>query len=289
MAERSIHGLAVLLVEDDVDSQEVMTEFLVGLGCEVRVAGSAAEARAHLASWLPDVILCDVTLPDEDGFAMVSGLRGDPRTAAVPAIAMTGRSDGAARGRATRAGFQKFVTKPFDLFALPAALTSAASTGVAPGGDENLARLVERRDLRALLGAINRQVPYRYSSILRIVDDSLESVWTYDREHPQTDTFPAEKLLRNSYCLNVASTGAPFSIDDALVDPRTVSHPSREAVRSYCGVPLFRSDGSLFGTLCHYDERPQRVEPGVVDALADVARDLAHALPAQHAATMRGA
>ena len=127
MAERSILGLAVLLVEDDVDSQEVMTEFLIGLGCEVRVAGSAAEARAHLASWLPDVILCDVTLPDEDGFAMVSGLRGDPRTAAVPAIAMTGRSDGAARGRATRAGFQKFVTKPFDLFALPAALTSASS------------------------------------------------------------------------------------------------------------------------------------------------------------------
>jgi GAF domain-containing protein len=69
------------------------------------------------------------------------------------------------------------------------------------------------------------------------------------------------------------------SVEDALADARTLDHPKREALRAYCGVPLLRSDGTLFGTVCHYDERPHPVDPATVVALAQLAARLTRELP----------
>ena len=100
----------------------------------MRVAASAAEARAHLDSFRADVILADVTLPGEDGFAFIAELRTNPKTRHIPAIAVTGHTDEGSRKRATEAGFQKYLSKPFDVFSLPALLAStvAEATGTAP-------------------------------------------------------------------------------------------------------------------------------------------------------------
>ena len=274
IAER-LSGLAVLLVEDDPDGRDLLAYYLATVGCELRVAGDAAGARAHLADWRPDVILSDVTLPGEDGFSLLASLRASPATRGIPAVAMTGRSDAASRERAAAAGFQKFVTKPIDLFSLPAALASAASSGVA--GDEE--RAITRRDLRALLAGLNRPTPYRYTSVLRVDDERLESVWTFDRARPDTDTFPPEVALCASYCALVVRARGAVSVEDALADARTLDHPKRAALRAYCGVPLLRSDGTLFGTVCHYDERPHPVDPATVAALAQLAARLTRELP----------
>jgi len=274
IAER-LSGLVVLLVEDDPDSRELLAYYLESVGCRLRVAGDATGARAHLVDWRPDVILSDVTLPGEDGFSLLASLRASPATRGIPAVAMTGRSDAASRERAAASGFQKFVTKPIDLFSLPAALASVASSGVA--GDEE--RAITRRDLRALLASLNQPTPYRYTSVLRVDDDRLESVWTFDRARPDTDTFPPDAALCASYCALVVRERAAVSIEDALADPRAADHPKREALRAYCGVPLFRRDGTLFGTLCHYDERPQPVDPATLAALSQLAARLTCELP----------
>jgi len=271
----SIDQLAVLVVDDDPDTSDLIQFFLEGKGARVRMAASAEEARAVLSTWTPDVILTDVSLPDEDGFAFVTRLRTEAATRTIPAIAITGHADAKSRQRALGAGFQKFITKPFDVFALPAAIASVvAETARAPGvetADARVARLVSERDMRALLSTLNGPTPFRYTSILRFDDDKLESVWTFDRGNQSADAYPPDVPVSASYCAFVRADGAPFATGDSLTEPRLQAHPKRETLRAYCGVPLFRADGSMFGTLCHYDELPQLVAEETVQAMLRIA------------------
>ncbi len=85
--------------------------------------------------------------------------------------------------------------------------------------------------------------------------------------------------MNASYCALVRTAGAPFAVSDALADPRVATHPKRATLRSYCGVPIFREDGSLFGTLCHYDEQPQLEDGATVSAMQRIALLLKPLLP----------
>lgn len=80
-----LDGIDVLLVDDEADSNEVVAELLQTHGAAVRVAGSVAHARDVLAGWHPHLVVTDIGMPDEDGYAMWSTLReasddraGDP-------------------------------------------------------------------------------------------------------------------------------------------------------------------------------------------------------------------
>lgn len=131
-----VDDLVVLIVEDDEDSRELLEMFLTDHGARVCVAGTAAEARAKIRTQIPDVILTDITLPDEDGFAFVAGLRDDPFTRHVPAIALTGRVDSASRHRALTAGFQHFLSKPLDSRSLPATIREVVEAAKARDGGQ---------------------------------------------------------------------------------------------------------------------------------------------------------
>jgi CheY-like chemotaxis protein len=278
----SITGLTVLVVDDDDDTRDLLEMFLTGEGAAVRSADSAENARTRLGEGGVDVILTDASLPDEDGFAFVARLREEPATARIPAIAITGYTDARAREQAREAGFQKFITKPFDVFALPAAIASVvAASQQAPHStfEEEIPRLIEGRDMRTLLGLLNEPTPYRYTSILRFDGDRLESVWTLDRQDESADTFRLDVPVDASYCGLVRDAGAPFVVADALEDPRVQTHPKRSTLRSYCGVPIYRPDGSMFGTLCHYDRDPHPVEEATVAAMKRIADLLSPVLP----------
>lgn len=279
----TIAGLSVLVVDDDPDAGELLQFFLEGQGARVHRADSAEAARATLAETSIDAILTDVSLPLEDGFAFVARLRADPLTRNIPVIAVTGYADARSRQRALAGGFQKFITKPFDVFALPAAIASVVggnSDGpAAETNDERIARLIAGRDMRALLGSLNLPTEYRYTSILSFEAEVLQSVWTFDRADQSVDNFPADTPISASYCALVRAEGAPFAVADATGDPRVTPRPDRESVRAYCGVPIYRQDGSMYGTLCHFDELPRPIPEGTVTALTRVAELLAPALP----------
>ncbi len=272
----SIVGLQVLVVEDDADTRELLEFFLDSLGAHVRSAPTSADACAALRERTVDVILADIGLPDEDGFAFLARVRAEPAWRTIPAIAMTGYADEAWRVRALEVGFQKFVSKPYDVFALPAALVSAVSTTPpTPARDAadaaaRIAVYLETRNVRGLLGMLNSTTNYRYTSILRFDDAKLESVWTFDRENDRVDAYP-ERRIEQAYCVFIEATGHSFSVADALEDVRVSGHPKREKMRSYCGVPLLRTDGSMFGTLCHYDPMPRAVDARVIAAMVQVA------------------
>ena len=221
--------------------------FLTQQGATVRVAADAAEARAALAAGAVHVVLMDPALPDGDGFALRASFRASPATRDLPVVALTGRADAKARTRALEAGFEKFISKPFDVFALPAALTSVLEAPAPPPDEtdeQRLARLVADHNVRAILAELNADTPYRYTSVLRFDEGRLESVWTFDRQNGRVDAFPAETKVSESYCRYVADDGAPFATADALADSRTVRHAKRDAARLTRRAP-FAPDGSV--------------------------------------------
>jgi PAS domain S-box-containing protein len=110
-----LDGVRILVVDDEPDSNEAVSSLLGVRGAEVRVAGSAAQAMDVLQEWLPQLIVTDIGMPGEDGFALLAKIRaGTGRAARVPAIALTAYATRDDRLRVLGAGFQLHLSKPID-------------------------------------------------------------------------------------------------------------------------------------------------------------------------------
>jgi signal transduction histidine kinase len=111
-----LSGIGVLLVEDEVDNRKVIATALRHCGADVRTAGTGAAAFELLPDWRPDVIICDIALPDVDGCALLGQLRssGELARRPAPALALTVLSRPGERARITEAGFEVFRQKPID-------------------------------------------------------------------------------------------------------------------------------------------------------------------------------
>jgi PAS domain S-box-containing protein len=107
-----LDGLRVLVVDDEPDARSLVQAILRQHGAEVRVADSAAQARAALRDEQPDVIVSDIGMPDEDGYAFIRRVRADGSR--TPAVALTAYASQQDAQRAFAAGFQKHVTKPVE-------------------------------------------------------------------------------------------------------------------------------------------------------------------------------
>jgi CheY-like chemotaxis protein len=127
---QSINALRVLVVDDDTATRDLLAEVLDALGAEVRVAACAPDARRALADQRPDVIVSDVSMPDEDGCELLRAIRRLPAAGGgrVPAIAFTAARDEAVRERALHCGFTAVLHKPLDVAALVAAIAQVADT-----------------------------------------------------------------------------------------------------------------------------------------------------------------
>ena len=123
----SLDGLRVLVVDDEPDSNEVVRTLLASCGAEVRVAASAEQAREILGRWRVELLVSDVGMPGEDGYAFIARLRGEEREAArIPAIALTAYASREDRIRLLSSGFQAHVPKPLDPAELVTVVASLA-------------------------------------------------------------------------------------------------------------------------------------------------------------------
>jgi PAS domain S-box-containing protein len=119
--------LRILVVDDEPDSNEAVSTLLGTCGAEVRVAGSAAQGLEELQRWTPDVIISDIGMPGEDGYAFLTKVRARPgEPGLIPAIALTAYATVDDRVRIFSAGFQVHVVKPVDPAELVAAVASTA-------------------------------------------------------------------------------------------------------------------------------------------------------------------
>jgi GAF domain-containing protein len=128
--------------------------------------------------------------------------------------------------------------------------------------------------IRAALYAVLRRSDYRFISIFRFKDGKATSAVHVDREDLKV-TQAAEVLDTATYCCYVRDGAGPFVTASTLVDPRTATHPAREAVQSYCGIPIVQADGTLIGTLCHYDLVPRNPEQLDLELLVQVSSAIA--------------
>jgi PAS domain S-box-containing protein len=111
----SLSGLRVLVVDDEPDSNDVVSAVLTYAGAEVRVGGSAAQGLDQLREWLPQVIVSDIGMPNVDGYAFLSEIRAQPgELGRIPAVALTAYATTDDRIRIFSAGFQAHIVKPVD-------------------------------------------------------------------------------------------------------------------------------------------------------------------------------
>ena len=115
---QDLQGVRVLVVEDDLDAQFLLTTLLEQFGARVTASGSASEAVTALAAAPFDLLLSDVSMPGEDGYSLIRRVRRGECQPAIPAAALTANARAEDRAKALASGFQEHISKPVE----PAAL-----------------------------------------------------------------------------------------------------------------------------------------------------------------------
>ncbi|QKE40770.1 MAG: phosphate regulon transcriptional regulator PhoB [Ferrovum myxofaciens] len=108
-------GAHILVVEDEVAIQELITLNLAQAGHETEVAANGLEALSRVQDMLPDLILVDWMLPGMSGLDLVRRLRAHQRTQRVPIIMLTARVDESDKLLGLESGADDYITKPFSI------------------------------------------------------------------------------------------------------------------------------------------------------------------------------
>jgi two-component system CheB/CheR fusion protein len=122
----TIEHARVLIVEDDPGTRDAITQMLGMWGAMIQSAGSAVDAMACFEEFRPELLVCDIAMPDEDGCSLLRRIRGlgPEHGGDVPALALTALASDEDRRRSAEAGFQVHLAKPVDVDRLVAALAS---------------------------------------------------------------------------------------------------------------------------------------------------------------------
>jgi CheY-like chemotaxis protein len=102
------------VVDDNVDSANILATLLRRSGHDVRTAYTGPTALEAAAADPPDVVLLDIGLPGLSGYEVAERLRQDPKLNGIRLVAMTGYGDEAHRRLAREAGFDRHLVKPVD-------------------------------------------------------------------------------------------------------------------------------------------------------------------------------
>jgi two-component system CheB/CheR fusion protein len=138
----------VLIVEDDPGTRDALTRMLGLTGAVIRSAASAADAMTCFEEFRPDLLVCDIAMPDEDGYSLLRRIRalGSERGGGVPALALSALAGEDDRRRSVQAGFQIHMAKPVEVARLVAALAQLRTDPVNAGSDA-AARADPRRNV----------------------------------------------------------------------------------------------------------------------------------------------
>jgi CheY-like chemotaxis protein len=126
-----LHGLRVLVVEDDDDARELLAEILVQEGADVETAPDARVGLEAMLRFKPTVLVSDIGMPGEDGYAFLRRCRHLPAdaVAATPAIALTAFCRPEDKEKSRAAGFDVHLCKPVNVTSLVATIVDLARKG----------------------------------------------------------------------------------------------------------------------------------------------------------------
>jgi signal transduction histidine kinase/ActR/RegA family two-component response regulator len=111
-----LQDVRVLVVDDEPDARDLLSAVVIQEGAEVRTCAGAADALKEAIAWKPDVILCDIGMPLEDGYSFIRKVREWEIEAGVqiPAVAVTAFAREEDRIQAIASGFQAHLPKPLE-------------------------------------------------------------------------------------------------------------------------------------------------------------------------------
>ncbi len=104
--------LKVLVVEDEIDSRDILTLVLEQEGAEITPVTSAEEALEAFADFSFDLIISDIGMPEVDGYTLMNQIRKLPQGKDIPAIALTAYAGEVDREHSLEAGYQRHINKP---------------------------------------------------------------------------------------------------------------------------------------------------------------------------------
>ena len=116
----------ILIIEDEGDIRDMFVEALVEEGFRAIGAKNGQVGIEKTQKYHPDLIICDVTMPDLDGYQILTTLRQIPSTATIPFIFMSALSDEAERHKAMQLGADDYLSKPCTVEQLLEAITKFA-------------------------------------------------------------------------------------------------------------------------------------------------------------------
>lgn len=133
----------IYVVEDDINIQEIETFALGNAGYQVRGFVTAQEFMVAVDSVLPDLVLLDVMLPDEDGLSILKKLRATRETKSVPVIMVTAKTTELDKVKGLDMGADDYMTKPFGVMELISRVKAMLRRSAGEGSQEKILRLGE--------------------------------------------------------------------------------------------------------------------------------------------------
>jgi signal transduction histidine kinase/CheY-like chemotaxis protein len=132
--EIPLHGLRVLVAEDNYINQQVIREYLQRAGVEVSLAVNGKEAVAAIGRTRYDAVLMDLQMPEMDGLAATRAIRTDPACRSIPIIALTAHAVSGDREKCLAAGMVDYIPKPIEPEQLFTVLRKRLGRAPAVGG-----------------------------------------------------------------------------------------------------------------------------------------------------------
>lgn len=176
----------IYLLEDDGAIRELVTYSLEKTGSEARAFATPSEFWRGMEKRLPDLILLDVMLPEEDGLTVLGKLRSSERTRGLPVIMLTAKGTEFDKVMAFDAGADDYVTKPFGVMELIARIKAVMrrADAQAGGGHKSyshgpLSLSVERHEV--LVSGTPVALTFKEFELLTLLFENTGTVLTRDR------------------------------------------------------------------------------------------------------------
>jgi DNA-binding NarL/FixJ family response regulator len=141
----------LLLIDDDPNLILLVKDYLEFRGYEVVTAENGREALDLLETQVPDMIVCDVMMPEMDGYSLVSTIRSDPKTSWIPVLFLSAKGQSQDRVKGLNVGADVYMVKPFEPEELVAQVESSL---------KQASRLIQHKDGKGGDGGPKIQVPF---------------------------------------------------------------------------------------------------------------------------------
>ena len=141
----------LLLIDDDPNLILLVKDYLEFRGYEVVTAENGREALEVLEQQTPDMIICDVMMPEMDGYSLVSAIRSDPKTSWIPVLFLSAKGQSQDRVKGLNIGADVYMVKPFEPEELVAQVESSL---------KQASRLIQHKDSKGGESSPKMQVPF---------------------------------------------------------------------------------------------------------------------------------